>query len=289
MAFAMSVNNLLEAMGKPGCPICRATNQGAARALEAFLWENVNEPDVRQGILDSYGFCPPHTRVMVAQEMSTSSLPLGTNIIYEHLGRVVAGELKGLRPGTAAGSVNAAGGGVKKALARLGVTKSAGPLHPRGPCPACQAGENAATNSLHVLCEELQRPPEEAARRSAPVARSAAAARAVAEAKSQSGSAGEEQHNVRAVYTASAGICLAHLRDAIENHSARFPRAVTFLIDDAVERLEAQSKGMKEYIRKNNWTYRDEKLSEEEDTAWRKTLGFFTGLAGESFIYKVDE
>ncbi len=46
---------------------------------------------------------------------------------------------------------------------------------------------------------------------------------------------------------------------------------------------------MKEYIRKANWAYRDEKLTEEEDTAWRKTLTFFTGYPRDSFIYKVDE
>src|SRR5512141_3235778 len=98
MAFALSVNHLLEAMKKPGCPACRTSRQASERALVSFLWENVNEPDVRQGILDSYGFCPTHTRVMVSREVLSSSVPLGTNIIYEHLGRVIANELKGLRP-----------------------------------------------------------------------------------------------------------------------------------------------------------------------------------------------
>jgi len=261
MAFALAINNLVDAMRKPGCPVCRIARQGAQRALESFLWENVNEPDVRQGILDSYGFCPPHTRVMVAQELYSSSLPLGTNIIYEHLGRVVAGELKGLRPGSAAGAMNEAGGGLRKLLGRLGFAKSGGPLHPRGDCPACTAAANAANNSLHVLCEELQRPQN----------------------------AGAAEGEVRAVYLASDGLCLAHARAAIETHAVRFPKGVALLVDDAVSRLEAQSKAMKEYIRKNNWAYRDEKLTEEEDTAWRKTLGFFTGFAGESFIYKVDE
>ncbi len=98
MAFAMSVNNLIDAMKRPGCPVCRINRQASERALVSFLWENVNEPDVRQGILAAYGFCPAHTRVMVAREMFTSSIPLGTNIIYEHLGRVVAKELRLLRP-----------------------------------------------------------------------------------------------------------------------------------------------------------------------------------------------
>jgi hypothetical protein len=254
MAFALAVNNLVEAMKKNGCPVCRIGRQGAQRALESFLWENVNEPDVRQGILDSYGFCPQHTRVMVAQELFSSSLPLGTNIIYEHLGRVVANELKGLKPGSALGAANQVGSGLRKLL---GSSKASGPLHPRGECPACTSENNAESNSLHVLCEELQRE--------------------------------HKQGDVRDVYFSSDGLCLAHIRDASERHGARFPKAVGLLIDDAVKRLGSQSKDMKEYIRKNNWAYRDEKLTEEEDTAWRKTLTFFTGFAGDSFTYKVEE
>lgn len=257
MAFAIAVNNLIEALKKTGCPICRIERLAAERALESFLWENVNEPDVRQGILDSYGFCPPHSRVMVAREMMTSSIPLGTNIIYEHLGRVVAEELSGLRPGQGPIYIPTMGGwqgSLRTLLARLqGKTSVHGPLHPRGECPACIAGTNGASNSLHVLCEELQK-----------------------------------EGDVRSAYGQSDGLCLEHVRSAIERHSKAFPQAVNFLIDDAVQRLEAQSLGMKEFIRKNNWTYRDEKLTEAEDTAWRKTLGFFTGLPGESFIYKVD-
>jgi len=255
MAFALAVNNLVDAMKKPGCPVCRIFRQASERALESFLWENVNEPDVRQGILDSYGFCPAHTRVMVAREMSTSSLPLGTNIIYEHLGRVVAGELKALRPGSAAGTVSKIRGEARGLLVKAGLTKKGGgPLHSRGECPACAAGNNGALNALHVLCEELPK-----------------------------------QAEVQSVYLESDGLCLPHLREAIERHAGSFPKAIQLMIDDTVKRLEAQSKDMKEYIRKANWAYRDEKLTEAEDTAWRKTLTFFTGFGGELFIYKVDE
>lgn len=251
MAFALAVNNLIEAMKKPGCPACRLFRLGSERALESFLWENVNEPDVRQGILASYGFCPPHTRVMVAREVMTSSLPLGTNIIYEHLGRVVAAELKAMKPGSPSGAANSAGGWLRNLLGQ----KAGGPLHPRGECPACQAGNNAATNGLHVLCEEIQK----------------------------------RDGDVKEAYLASDGLCLPHLRGMIETHSAQFPKAVNLLIDDTVRRLEDQSKDMKEYIRKNNWSYRDEKLTEDEDLAWRRTLTFFTGFPGSAFTHKTDD
>lgn len=256
MAFAMAINNLVEAMSKPGCPACRTFRQASERALESFLWENVNEPDVRQGILDSYGFCPSHTRVMVAREVFTSSIPLGTNIIYEHLGRVVAKELKTLRPGNPMSAINEISGGLRRFFQgiRKGQSAGVGPLHLRGKCPACLAGDNAANNSLHVLCEEAQK-----------------------------------ESDVRNKYQESDGLCFIHLRVAIEKHSRQFPGSITLLIEDASGRLERQSKQMKEYIRKSNWAYRDEKVTEEEDTAWRKTLTFFTGFPGGVFTHKTDD
>lgn len=260
MAFAMAVNNLVEAMKKPGCPVCRINRQASERALVSFLWENVNEPDVRQGILDSYGFCPAHTRVMVAREMFTSSIPLGTNIIYEHLGRVVAKELRLLYPTGLTSSPTCPFPSLVDPFRRfidrlrIGFMSDRAPLHPRGICPACIAGENASLNILHVLCEELQKGTD-----------------------------------VREVYLNSDGLCFPHLRSAAEIYSRKFPGAITILIDAAITRLEDQSRDMKEYLRKNNWAYRDEKLTEAEDTAWRKTLGFFTGYPGSAFTYKTDD
>ncbi len=128
------------------------------------------------------------------------------------------------------------------------------PLHPRGICPACIAGENAALNILHVLCDEMQK-----------------------------GS------DVCEVYLNSDGLCFPHLRSAAEIHAHKFPGAISTLIDTAVKRLEEQSRDMKEYLRKNNWAYREEKLTENEDTAWRKTLGFFTGYPGATFTYKTED
>lgn len=259
MAFVMAVNNLIEAMKKPGCPICRINRQASVRALESFLWENVNEPDVRQGILDSYGFCPTHVRVMVAREISSSSVPLGTNIIYEHLGRVVASQLRALMaprlnlsPANYSFSIVKC---IRSFISRffphnLRVTSL---LQPRGMCPACKVGGQAAMNSLHVLCEELH-----------------------------NGS------DVVEIYLDSPGLCLPHLLLAVDTHRVSFPHAVNLLIETSASRLENQSQNMKEYLRKNNWTYRDEKLTEAEDTAWRKTLGFFTGFPETTFTHKME-
>lgn len=257
MAFAIAVNNLIEAMKKPGCPACRIHRQAAERALVSFLWENVNEPDIRQGILDSYGFCLDHARVMVAQELLSSSIPLGTNIVYEHLGRVVAKKLRSIRPSpltSSFGGLSSFLSRARKLFARVVSLEKQGPLKTRGACPACEAGDRAVTNSMHVLCEEIQ-----------------------------------NKTDVVAVYLNSSGLCFAHLRFVIDVYSGLFPNVVAFLIDTSASRLENQSRDMKEFLRKHNWSYRDEKLTEAEDTAWRKTLGFFTGLPESTFSHKTDD
>lgn len=259
MAFALAVHHFLEAAQKTGCPVCRIANQASEKALESFLWENVNEPDVRQGILDSYGFCPTHTRVMVARELFTSSIPLGTNILYEHLGRVTANELKTIHPHSRRNIFAPVLQWLSQWIDPAVFQRTQPVLTPKGKCPACKVAHQAASNSVHLLCEEVQR------------------------TVTAGGNA-----DIHTAYLASDGLCLSHLRLAIETQSEHFPKAVLFLRDDAVHRLEQQSRDMKEYIRKNNWTYRDEKLTEAEDLAWRKTLGFFTGIPGETFTHKVD-
>ena len=256
MAFALAINHLVASMKKTGCPICRLYRESSERAIDSFLWENVNDPQVRQGIIASYGFCQDHTRLMVARELFSSSVALGTNIIYEHLGRLVAGELKTLRPVGSGRPASEWRVRVRAWLKRFGLQKlAAGPLQPRGLCPVCDAGSNAALNSLHVLCEEVDK----------------------------------ASPDVVSAYQASDGICLDHLRTAVELHSSRFPAALRFLLDDTVQRLTSQSAHMKEYIRKNNWSYRDEKASEAEDTAWRKTLTFFTGYSASAFTHKSED
>lgn len=253
MAFALAVNHLIDAMKAPGCPICGLFREAAGRAVDSFLWENVNDPQVRQGIIDSYGFCRPHTRLMVAREIFTSSVPLGTNIIYEQLGRLVASELDSLRP-VGSGESGGLGEKLRTWLNDSGLGKpGGGVLQPRGVCPVCKAGENSALNSLHVLCDELG-----------------------------------NQGDVYKAYQESDGLCLDHLRASIELHAGRFPEAVRLLVDQTVSRLTEQSAHMKEFIRKANWSYRDEKVSEAEDLAWRKTLTFFTGYPGDAFTHKAD-
>lgn len=253
MAFTLTVAKLEGALGEPGCAVCRLGREAARRAIDAFLWEHVNDPVSRQPIIDAYGFCPEHTRLLVAIEMASSGPVLGVNIIYEHLGRLVSRDLGRLRrPYGLPGGVLAQ---VKRWVGRQPARDRDRVLPARGECPGCKGVSESESNYLTTLFEVLE----------------------------------QDNSGLAEIYRLSDGICFNHLRTGLAEAGARYSRAGAWLIEDARARLERQSADMLEYIRKNHWQYRDETISPDEATAWRKTLTFFTGLPGERFNFQIEE
>ncbi len=94
MAFALVLNKLDEALKKTGCSICRVEHEKAKHVIDTFLWENVTDPVVRKPINQAFGFCPKHTKMLAAVEMSTSGPVLGIHFIYELLAKNVEGRVK---------------------------------------------------------------------------------------------------------------------------------------------------------------------------------------------------
>ncbi len=69
----------------------------------------------------------------------------------------------------------------------------------------------------------------------------------------------------------------------------RFPRAVDYLISETVRRLEEQRAHMLEFIRKQNYEYQHEPLTDDEKNAWRAVLTFFSGYPGERFTHHIQK
>jgi hypothetical protein len=253
MAFALTAVRIEESMKLTGCPICRLGIEAAAHSVDSFLWENVNDPVVRKPITDAYGFCPEHTRLLVATEMASSGPVLGVNMIYAQLGKLVGNELKQLSFGQ---RVSQTLQGLWRQISNGNGEKTEGQyLAPSGPCPVCALQAQANLNTLTALFEELE----------------------------------NAEDPLWIAYQASDGICLAHLRMGLDHLASRFPQAAKRIAEDASRRLLQQSTEMLEYIRKNNWEYRQEQIKPEESAAWRKTLTFFTGFPGAKFTFKVED
>jgi hypothetical protein len=240
MPFALTSIQLEGALKKAGCPICRLSEEAVQKTADGFLYENTMNPDWRKPIMEAHGFCPTHTKLMVAIEMSSSGPVLGINYIYEALARQVADELDETQSAW------------KKLSARL--SKVGKPKDP-APCPLCEFQTQTETNLLDGLFEELN----------------------------------TEGSAFRDAYTQSDGLCYAHLMQGVFLFAKTYPEALNFIVPLTQERLRTRSAEMKEYIRKHDWHYREEPKTEAEQSAWKRTLTFFTGLPDEMFNHKVEK
>lgn len=252
MSFAITVANLIETMNKPGCPICTLERGAARKAVDVFLSEAMMEPKTRENAMRAYGFCPPHTRLLVAADLNHSGMPLATNILYEQLhGRT----LKALQGWSEQYSGAAF---FDRLLRRLGFSLPARPqpvLTPSAPCPICASVAQTGLNMLASLFEEVEKGTPDLVH----------------------------------AYEHSDGLCLVHLRQGLGHFAAGHPRAAKRLADIALQRLAEQRQHMQEFIRKKNWEYREENLSAAESEAWREALTFYTGFDGASFTFKVND
>jgi hypothetical protein len=253
MAFALALNKLDEALKKTGCCICRVEHEKAKHVIDTFLWENVTDPEVRKPINQAYGFCPKHTKMLAAVEMSTSGPVLGIHFIYELLAKNVEGELKkGLKQ---QGQANP----IQKLIGKIKGQRQTGKifpgLHPQRMCPVCETVQQAGDNFLSALFEESDKGNEE----------------------------------LKTTYYQSNGLCFSHLRQGLENYAQPYPQGAAFLMKDMVERLETQREHMKAYIDKHNWANDERALSVDEKSAWLRTLTFFTGLPAEHFTIQIED
>jgi len=70
----------MDAISRPGCPLCRLAAEASERWLETLFREQVNDVSVRQYLRRCGTFCPQHT----AQALRAAD-PLGASIIFGDL------------------------------------------------------------------------------------------------------------------------------------------------------------------------------------------------------------
>jgi hypothetical protein len=115
---------LLEQMAVPGCAVCGRGARSGTKYLEAFRDEFVTDPDVRERLRESVGFCEAHAR-----ELDRIGGPLAVAILYEDLARRLDRELDG------------------SAKSR-----------PRTQCPACVAARQQEVRCVEVLSDFIADP-----------------------------------------------------------------------------------------------------------------------------------
>ncbi len=247
MSSQLLLIELRYALQQPGCPICRIYRQSAARYLRFLVLESINDLEARMHFSAGLGYCPTHTRMLASIEVREDGDWMGTNIMYEQLANMVRRLL-------AAYPIPKQKPGLWHTLRALLTSKrhtqrsQPKPLRAQSTCRVCQLAEKTARYALETLLEELS---------------------------------GTEDMETR--YIPSDGLCLNHLRHALEHYSYNYPGAVAFLKEDALRRLERWEEDMQGYILKQTWDHRHEEITPGEQTAWQYVLAFFTGYQPSVF------
>jgi hypothetical protein len=263
MRMDITRTNLKVAFGKPGCPICRLRAEAERRYVQTLLYEYVNDGDTRLGFMHSQGLCSYHAWFVQANEQLLWDDGLKTAIIYESLGTLVHTALthylvqQDSPPGD--GQAQPAHlafkrGGLCRWLVR---TRRLGRwlatrLFQEGPaealladlslsreCPICKMSREREEIDLRKLMHELADP------------------------------------QFRAWFSASDGLCLPHLRNALayapDKPSARL------LAEIATGQLTALLTHLRAYMDKHRWQDHPELRTPWEEASWIRMVAFFAG------------
>jgi hypothetical protein len=231
---------VLEACRQPGCPLCRLADQWVGRYLDGLMYENVNDPGLRETLAQSLGFCNEHAWRFAGLSGGAS---LGVAIIYRSLINQIAGALRQGRY-SAPGSLHwqRAREGLDReqpAGATRAVVQS---LEPQTGCPACVHRDELETLALTAVVEGLR-----------------------------------QDRGLQEALRAAGGLCLPHLRRAFQlvRDEATFETLKAVMLDQ----LAALLGELDEFIRKNDYRFRHEGFGPEGDS-WRRAVAWLVGAEG---------
>ncbi|MBI1880586.1 MAG: hypothetical protein HYR94_20605 [Chloroflexi bacterium] len=73
--------DLRQAFGEPGCALCRLLAQAADSYIDGMLWELVNDPELRQELNRTHGYCREHAWLLVRYGASLGAAIMMKDII----------------------------------------------------------------------------------------------------------------------------------------------------------------------------------------------------------------
>lgn len=232
---SFSYYEILDACKEPNCPICRLGHASANRHLTSLIYDSVNDVSMRATLRESLGYCQEHTWLL---PNAGDSAPLGIAVIHRDLLNTIHKRLEQSDFGKV--RRNSLRNVVSEAIRSDdgGSRRTAGAkyLPAKSQCPACERRDEAEKLALHALTEAL----------------------AVQDA------------DMKSALRSSDGLCLPHLRKALE--TARNREAFDSLVKITQGQLSTLIQDLDEFIRKNDHRFRHEKINERERGSWRRAL-----------------
>lgn len=226
---------LIEACAQAGCPLCRLAQGATERFLDNLFYEMVNDAGMRNQLRNSLGFCKTHTRLLLDTSLRD---PLGLSIVYlDVLNKILSTLPQPDQPGRAAGLLDRLLRRLPKETTEL--SKDAlQAMTPRGPCPACHYRDQYTRSMLESLTILLETP------------------------------------NLSQALEASDGLCLPHLRLALEKSASMGGFAKLILIHH--NKLQKLRDELAEFIRKSDYRFMGEGFG-AEGNAYQRAMEMLVG------------
>lgn len=137
---------LVDAQAMAGCPVCRLVYKATDRFLDSILYEATLDPEVRETLKRSHGFCAEHVEIL----RNRPGRALGIALIYRDVVRrrlletLESARYTDERPRL----MRWLGRGGRNTAARRRLT-------PEAPCPACAIKRKAEGDYLDLLVTHL--------------------------------------------------------------------------------------------------------------------------------------
>jgi hypothetical protein len=135
-------HDVIEALDKPGCPVCRLASSAVEAFLGAICYEQVNDLDVREQLRSVRGFCKSHAHLFLKQRFG----PLATAIVYRDILATTRRELAGSSPRRPNGL-----------RGLLGLAANREPTRNDGACTACDALADSERRLVEALVGAFKR------------------------------------------------------------------------------------------------------------------------------------
>jgi|RhiMetdeSRZDD1v2_1073273.scaffolds.fasta_scaffold540158_1 hypothetical protein len=236
-------DDLLEAMGKRACPLCVLVERIERKAVDLFLYDQVNDISRRDALRASRGLCLEHT-AMLAEGRSA----LGVAIVSRDVLRAMTAELENYRgerretenDSPSQSSTISATSAVKSFLSSAlgkGSVQLAARVGPQAGCPMCDERPRVEAPLIGGLLRNF-------------------------------GDAA-----FAAAFEECGGLCRVHLVNTLRAADAATARALAARQAAAWRRLEAE---LDEFIRKHDYRFQGEVLNAERDV-WRRALRLTSG------------
>jgi len=237
-------DDLLDALRQGACPLCVLLERTERKAVDLFLYDQVNDISRRDALRASRGLCLIHTS-MLAEGRSA----LGVAIISRDVLRSMTAELEADASyreqredpkSPSQSSVNAVASVAKTFLSGVfgqAGTQMAGRIEPQAGCPMCAERPRIEAPLIMGLLHNLR------------------------------------DASFAAAFDASAGLCRAHLAGALRAADAPAARGLAARQAAIWRRLEAD---LDEFIRKHDYRFQGEAFEVERDV-WRRALQLTSG------------